>query len=59
MVTCANVDAIQEVDVDVICSLMNFFMMAVTVDREYMFVNDFKLIMWLMVLLGQTNLLMV
>ena len=34
----ANVDAIQEVDV--MCSLMNFFMMAVTVDREYMFVDD-------------------
>ena len=38
---------------------MNFFMIAVTVDREYMFVNDFHLIMWSMVLLGHTNLLMV
>ena len=45
MIAYANVDAIQEVDVDVICSLMNFFMMAVTVDREYMLVNDFRLIM--------------
>ena len=59
MVKCAYIDAIQEIDVDVICSLMNFFMMAVTVDREYMFVNDFHLIMWSMVLLGHTNLLMV
>ena len=34
----ANVDAIQEVDV--MCSLMISFMMSVTVDREYMFVDD-------------------
>ena len=32
---------------------MNLFLMAVTADREYMFVDDFNLIMWSMVLLGQ------